>query len=281
MDEYHINHVSSKRVTAISKKRIPFEPKGEYLQFRNELRKNIMSLEPLENEIMMATLEYDSKDFFDVENALFYNIGVSAFKKATQNGLYFRADVVPASSYCYEYRMANKDIVQSNIDQTVCRFNFIMNKITSDTKPVDVWWAFKDGVIETFGEVEGCDFGVSIQVETSIKIVNLASIMKPLLDGVISGLHHCIVVDETVTSKISNRMNAPMNFVKSRLLESENSILGERDLVRTYRAGIKWNPEDERCKEVLLIPTINEKLEQIRITGSVSKFLPRIEEEND
>ncbi len=69
---------SDDTVEAWSTARLPFEPKGTLLQFRDELRTALGSLTPCPGACMRATYgAADDGQFVDTENVLLYNVGTS------------------------------------------------------------------------------------------------------------------------------------------------------------------------------------------------------------
>lgn len=77
-------------VTAWSTARIPFEPKGWLLEFRNQLRSAIARLSSVDGKILYAAYRSPIGGYVDVENLLIYNVGPAHLASATKNGLIFK-----------------------------------------------------------------------------------------------------------------------------------------------------------------------------------------------
>src|SRR5664280_223910 len=77
-------------VTAWSTARIPFEPKGWLLEFRNHLRSAIAGLPSVYGRILYAAYRSPIGGYVDVENLLIYNVGPAYLASATKDGLVFK-----------------------------------------------------------------------------------------------------------------------------------------------------------------------------------------------
>lgn len=81
---------SANCVEAWSRFRLPFEPKGESLEYREQLKAAISGLRAASTALVEA--EYVSPSLpsnCDVENVLFYNVGAGAFASVARAGLSF------------------------------------------------------------------------------------------------------------------------------------------------------------------------------------------------
>lgn len=83
---------SEKQLTAVSDIRIPFEPLGVAKEFRDSLRDPITKLRPDDDDILVASFQTRSTDFFDVENVLLYNLGPALFNHVSSNGIILRSE---------------------------------------------------------------------------------------------------------------------------------------------------------------------------------------------
>ena len=76
------------------------------------------------------------------------------------------------------------------------------------------------------------------------KEINLAAIMKPMLDGIICAFHPA---DRDLSSFCEE-----LCCSESQLRGDDKCVLLPREYLYYYRSGIKWNPEDDKCKKVLI-----------------------------
>jgi hypothetical protein len=72
-------------VNAWSEVRLPFEPKGEMLEFRQQLVAAIKAMPPACDGQLVATYTAaDPNALIDTENVLFYNVGLGCFSAHTE-----------------------------------------------------------------------------------------------------------------------------------------------------------------------------------------------------
>lgn len=69
--------------------RLPFTPRNEALELKKEIRRALSQLNAKEHKILYAYFAACRREFFDVENVLFYNIGPGAFNKLSVEELCF------------------------------------------------------------------------------------------------------------------------------------------------------------------------------------------------
>lgn len=275
MNDFHIVS-NAKSVKAISNYRIPFEPKGIEKEFRNSLRNELSKLKLSNNEILFATFKNSNSDFFDVENILFYNIGASAFRNISANGIIFEYpeetfQTVQGSNQ-YEYTLINKaDYCSFFTDETACKFEFEVDNINTNTKAHNYWYAFHNGNIYNYSITSNKTnyFGIDIQIYTHQSFYNLSSLIKPMLDGIISALHYELNFDEIGIERLAHKLNKKTINILDLFKKKPYSILKSRNILQSYRSGIKWNPQDERCRKVRVVPVINSDNSKVIIKGKI------------
>lgn len=234
---------------------IPFEPKRESVEMNNRamIRSAVKYLNPGENDILLAQFgNFSGTDwFFDLENILFYNIGTSYFDNACKNGIAFcqmksRAD--SDSKFVYRYETTNVENI-SIPDKVFAEWlNIPFDKFNASLKPIDYWKRFKENwnnvKISTENKVVG-DFGIQLHITLAKgKQINIATAMKPMLDGIICAFHPA----NQDLSSFCEALSCP----KEQLAGDEKCILQPREYIYHYRGGIKWNPEDDKCKFVII-----------------------------
>jgi hypothetical protein len=70
--------------------------------------------------------------------------------------------------------------------------------------------------------------------------------MKPMVDGLISALHsHDGEVSDELVERLTRHWIGD-NRVREELVDTRRAVLGTRVLVRAGRAGVVWNPADDR-----------------------------------
>ena len=250
-----------KLVLGVSPFHIPFEPnksknKDEIISFRNDLKKYIKDLIVPDGKILFASYsENDKYRFYDVENLLFYNIGISTFSKCCKNQLAFvgDADKVIAKKYpekykstpkhVYRYEFVNSSMLESMLSRKriLASWKNIPLNMGIPHSPLRYYDAIRKNLsninIYTENELDDIFFGIRLNITLPKKILP-TSIMKALLDGTICAFH-------------GEKTNTTTELSKDILgTDDINSIklLGKRNYITKFNRGksYKWNPEDER-----------------------------------
>jgi hypothetical protein len=90
----------------------------------------------------------------------------------------------------------------------------------------------------------GLSLKLKIPIENSF---SLFSIIKPLLDGIVSALHvHKNTNLSVVVQRLSDKLEISSNDLECLLKDKSQAALGSIDLVQPYRNFVKWNPTDDR-----------------------------------
>lgn len=256
--------------------RLPFQPKKEALALREKIRRNLKRFVSQKYNHLNALLASNEQAFFDVENVLFYNVGAGAFAHLMLDEISFALEKsADGQEKKYKYFYGLCDEKSSSAESaTMVEFSFCIDKMTSDMKPLDYWHAFKQGEIKLIDSVNPKEFGLFVNIIAPQKNRNLSGIIKPLLDGIIAAFHYQNLVDQKVLVSMAEKLQIDRELVLQELSCHGYEILGERHLVSSYRKGIKWNPEDEKCTKV----NIRQKqapIETITISGKVVHLLPK------
>lgn len=271
MDKNFIIINKNNRILALSKFRIPFdlymlkgERKENILSFRDNLISAIKTLTLNDGDILYG--RYGSTDtvnvFYDVENILFYNIGTAVFKDLTQNGISFSSlnkseiknileQYGNEFSCIYEYNLISSNesfgedsnLIAKWAPNVFCKFK--------GSKPVDYWKAIRniDSEITIFDSID-CNNGDAFALDMSVFIpkntdINIATSMKPFLDGLICAFHGEEKMEQDFSYLIEK-----VNCKEEWLHNKKMNLLGDRQYLYKYRDNIKWNPADDLCKKV-------------------------------
>ncbi|MBB6451600.1 hypothetical protein HNQ94_000021 [Salirhabdus euzebyi] len=254
---YYID-TSTNMLEVYTSKRLPFEPKGWQVDMRNSIRNGLKSLNG-ENVTLRALYKSMSEDFFDVENVLFYNVGSSAFSHLDIKSLQFeRVFEYPPTvnrlqqlNHYQSYKILEQNESLSEYwakKNTLATWkNVTIPKLSSEIKPHSIWYAMKTGAIKVFDRTYSNYYGMEVTIKSPIHTkINLVSVMKPLLDGIISSFHHHELSDlDEVIFRLNHYINLPQEKIERFLLDNRTSILGPRNLIQAYRSGVKWNPKDD------------------------------------
>jgi hypothetical protein len=240
--------------------RLPFEPKGEMREARDRLREALSALESASSETILTAV-YTSLDegFCDVENVLLYNVGSTAFAKSSQGGIRFERRIATppqspsGASFEHQNRYSLAKICAESPNTSVYTREFDLVSLSSSTKPHEVWWAFHEGEGgDSESQIQGA-FALEIRLVTPKQLGNLASVIKPLLDGIISAMHSESNLDPVAAQRLAEKLGRPIESVVSRLQLPSAPILGPQDLLQVTSAGVKWNPADHLCQQCTVV----------------------------
>ncbi|OLS33873.1 hypothetical protein [Bacillus sp. MRMR6] len=259
---YHSNYffsLSNDNILEVyTSKRLPYEPKGWQLELRSKIRSHLKFLR-CEGVFLHALYKSMDQSFFDVENVLFYNVGPSAFSHLNIKTLLFeRAFEQPSivnEEQHYKHYQSYKIIEQDEHmsanwmkEKTLATWeNVAIPKLSSEIKPHSIWYAMKTGSLKIQERINSNYYGLEVTIKPPIHTqLNLVSVIKPLLDGIISAFHHHDSSDiDEVVNRLNHYINLPTKEIEHLLLDSSKTILGPRNLIQPYRNGVKWNPEDD------------------------------------
>ena len=258
----YTHHVDSKSVQVWSRTRLPFEPKGWLKDLREQIRQDLKHLKLGREGVLYASYVSSEKKFCDVENVLFYNVGPWNFDNLTKNGLIFeRGFAEPPKldkfsfSHFQQYSIEKNSFSYWKPENELAAFSSVPVNFSNNTKVDDVWYSLKRGNIKSLNSVKIPQyFGLNIEVNSNKKM-KISSILKVLLDGIISAFQ-CHLNNDTsplfdVTSK---RLGIDSEKVKELLLDKKNAILGSGKLIHKRSDSIQWNPKDDGLVAVEIIP---------------------------
>ena len=87
----------------------------------------------------------------------------------------------------------------------------------------------------------------------TLDMIRPADIVKPLVDGIVAGLHaHDGRDAEVVTQRLAGRLGLDPEYVSRLLHDDSRAWLGTRRLLWTRADGVQWNPGDDTCVSATL-----------------------------
>ncbi len=246
-----------------SLQRLTFEPKGWLLNLRNDIRTAVGSLKRGPNDVLHTTYSSSSNDFCDIENILLYNVGVGHFSRLATRGIRFERSFIhppppqplPAQQlhhHHYTSANANRGFLHWRVGQTLAQWtNIELPELTSAMKIEPIWYAIWLGPMQILHmpTQELKRFGVSVTIITpSGKTINIASLTKPLIDGLVAAFHvHDGQNVKQISQRIGDRLGVNPDTIERLLSRKERAILGRRQLVWLRSSGVQWNPADHYC----------------------------------
>jgi hypothetical protein len=258
MDQYKIQQEPN-CVRLWTRKRLPFEPKGEMLDARSQLRVALSKLALAAGECLEADFYLEKREYFDLENVLFYNVGTSNFSNLLTSGLTARiilqAPSVTSEEIAFPYLQKYSAVCKPNtVPDEPPTLSFELPEKVSLSKPDRVWWAASQGTAGKSLSLTG-RFGMVVEYPSSRFRIHNA--MKPLLDGIIAAMHSCDEADSNAIDRLAKKNSWEADKVNQYLKSPSCPILGPRKVLHLYREHIKWDPADDRCTEFKLVPSSN------------------------
>lgn len=232
-----------------STQRLPYEPKGWLLEYREELRDNLRSLVHDDGAHLRAEYATPDADFADVENVLLYNVGTGCYRHLTAGGLEVIRSESPDIRHHVTYellRSASPQLPQGDVVAVV-----ELDEFPIDRERPGSWWASMRSRLVTHSTSIEAEF--TIDVEVRGELVPFISLIKPALDGLVSALH---VHDGTAAEHCKRalaRYGDP-DHLWALLNNPSTAVLGRRCLLRPHGAGVAWNPADDRCAGFTVMP---------------------------
>lgn len=233
--------------------RLPFEPNGEKLVTRSALQEAVRAMRRPEGSTLAA--RYASLDTYrvDAENLLFYNVQPATFAAVSTGGLRFeRIHTAPPPSpsgrrFAHYHRYWFVEAERPEQTAWACSFTFPLERLSTSSKPHEIWWAASGGAKSRIEQVGG-PFELSISLRVSAPLGNLAGIIKPLLDGIICAMHPAAGVDPVAVRRLAEKTGWDAGAIEARLLSPSHPVLASRRQLHPYRDFVKWDPEDELCE---------------------------------
>ncbi len=243
-------------VTVESAYRLQFDDKPATKALKDEIGAAVTTLVAGPGQMLEAVYTSASRDVVDAENVLLYNVGTGRFAAASHEALRFervyaeppggphvlhhhRYAVVAADSASRYWRRGEL-VVEGN--------NLHIDRLDAFSKPDSVWWATRQAAPD--GARPHTDlYALDLVLEVGpAGGVRPADIVKPLVDGVIAGLHaHDGRDAEVVTTRLAGRLGQPVETVAALLADDRRAWLGVRRLLWPRAEGIQWNPGDDAC----------------------------------
>lgn len=248
-----------RRLDVWSERRLQYNEKPETKVLKAAIGDAISSLQAKPGEILSAVFTSSKSDLVDAENVLLYNVGAARFTGVAREGLRFervhqaptryqhhhRYELVPRSSPSEHWQRGETRVTAASLPIPVLR-----------EKPDEVWRAVRSRVVTA--PMHSGPYGLLVTLTTP-KAVRLAALVKPLLDGIISGLHAHDGTDlEILAARLAQRLGYPIEEIVRLLMDPREAVLGVRPLLRKRTdGGLHWNPADDECVTCTLLSKVS------------------------
>ena len=258
---------SEDKIELWSSERLKFEPKDWMIKMRDKLKCHLKySLKRNSNSYLYAV--YSSKEGrninFDIENILFYNVGVDSFKNLARDGIIFERKIEsPAElnigdellnfDHYMGYKVFNANIGDSDYWERnkllVSWLGAKIKNLKTNLPLYSVWREMKDCETKVYNKYENdgpLGIRINLKVPKGWLGFNFVTILKPLLDGVISSFHTHNGKDiDEIVKRLSNKNPISPEYAKQLLLKSGKDVLGQKNLIWLWGDSLQWNPSDD------------------------------------
>ncbi len=270
---------------------LPFEPRGEMHDLRTRIRRGVAPLAAGAGEVLWGTIHAEQSALpagADVENILFYNVGPGSFAKVSHAGLAWEsapAFIATAGEATWpvvvEYAVHpdSREFAHWSVGDVAVAFEDVaLPRLATGTKPGAVWRAVHDAqcVERRIGNELHGDFALDLELRVPAAWgPAVISIVKPLVDGLISALHTHDGSDEAlVVERLAGQLEERGAVVRARLADRGRAVLGVRRLLWPWRDGVQWNPADDRCRAAR-IRVARGTGDGFRLSGALVVIAPR------
>jgi len=255
----------SRSVEVWSVERLPFEPKGWLSRLRSDICFAVRGIHCGPSHLLHAVYVSPIREVCDVENILFYNVGIGCFARSYNAGLRFervfsqppaplRPMDRPAQHYHHYEAVAKETGFEHWMPtETLVRWNARIptRYMTTLLNPSHIWYWMKRGSTELVNRPHQVptQFGLSMTIcAPSGSVPNLVALLKPLLDGVVAAFHqHDGTMQAEVAGRLAHVLGVRSIEVVAYLNENTDAVLGRRRLLWPWRNSIQWNPADDCC----------------------------------
>lgn len=248
-------------VTVASAYRLQFDQKPRTKALKREIGDAVEQLVAGPGQILEAVYTAASQELVDAENVLLYNVGTGRFASSTHGGLRFeRVYAEPpggaGTDHHHHYAVVPADSPSSHWRRghlVVEALNLRIPRLDALSKPDSVWFAAREGV-PAGARVHSGRYALDLTLEVGPRDpVRPADVLKPLVDGLIAGLHAHDGRDATVvTPRLAARLDLTVERVAAMLGDGTRAWLGTRRLLWPRADGIQWNPADDECVSAVL-----------------------------
>lgn len=260
-DSFRINELpNGLGIEVWSTRRLPFEPKGELLRLRDELRGALGALPAANGRVLHGLHQGSFGTKVDAENVLFYNVGSAAFGHLATEAIIFEMSPASPSSTSFPFYsryelVADTKFASWELEAELARF--ASEEADADLRDrTSVWLATKRGQQISFRQHHGQPFGLVLSAQGSHVTGNLANAIKSIFDGVVAAFACHVDVpgsDGNVLSRISQESGVPIEEIGLHIHDDENAVLGAHRLAWCRANSYQWNPPDDLCVAGLLL----------------------------
>lgn len=243
---------SPKLVEGWAPRRLPFEPKGLMLNYRNALRDALGELQP--GRVLYCAYSSTDESPCDVENVLLYNLGLSSFSHLGATEVVVersftqppaRPDEMIATGHHHLYWLVSRPTPTG----AVVLADWPVTDVDPPWSVERVWSALRPAVQpRTAADPATARLSLEVTLEhpPSSRHPTALSVMKVVVDAMIATVH---AHDGTYVGELANRLAARLHRAEAdivvELMDDSAACLGRRRLLWPFGRFVQWNPADD------------------------------------
>lgn len=286
---FHVVADGDGLVAAWSVARLPFDPSGWRREFRDALRAPVRALAAGPGEVLYAAYTSADRAPVDAENVLLYNLEAGQLAASTGDGLRFErsyrspqaspVELNGAAGHRHEYRVVPRAAPFRHWAPTgtLMRWEAALPTIGALRSCAQVWRALKASAPEAPPEsTSAAHFGVRIAVSLPVgATVTAATLVKPLVDGVVAAAHRHDGTDEDeIAARLAAQLGVDTSQISALLRSGAGDVLGARRVVHRFGATVQWSPRDEDCVACELLLTRDVPGSGCRVVAEIVDVAP-------
>ncbi len=253
--EAYLLNATGKEVKLWTCEYIPFEPSGWKKKLKQELREALKNMQPEPYDGLYASYQARQSHFCDIENVLLYNVGSGAFSHLSAPSICIEGKFASQDQavredlpHLYHYELSQQPTFKCwKPRQTIVQWTG-ENLSRMEQTSAFFWYYIKNAQHSISFKQSTEKFGIHVLIRTPRRSLNIASMIKPMLDGIICAYHkHDHLINDQVYRVLSHHLGISEDKIDLLLKDEQLNVLGSRSLLQSYRNGVKWNPADEHC----------------------------------
>jgi hypothetical protein len=223
-------------------------------------------LRSVTDSTLVASYISPLREYYDVENIVFYNVGTSSFAHLQCKRIHFERVVspVPASSdtdggkwnHYLSYILLNEggEFTHWEPIRLLAEWEDLScGGTTSPYNVVRVWYGLKLGAgtgrVQRLvaSEIAPTNLGLEVRIHAPKNTrLNLTSAIKPVCDGIMASFSkHDGSFMDSVTKRLAPALGIDHEEFEYLLQDEGLALLGTRRLVWPRGKGVQWNPNDD------------------------------------
>lgn len=283
-----VSAVDGRRVSVWSSYRLQFDSKPATRALKTAIGDAVARLRAIDGEMLEAVYASAQRDLVDAENVLLYNVGTGRFAESSRDGLRFErvygepgpppATISGVALHHHDYRIVRADSTPSHWRRGATLFSVDdvpVPRLDAFSHPDGVWLAMRVHATHVTATHTGL-YGLDIRLRTPAgEHIRPADIVKPLVDGLVAGLHEHDGSDlEHLSASVAARVGVAADEVTRLLCKDEGAILGRRRLLWKRAASHQWNPGDDTCVTCTVRGAVGDAAEGWRVDAELFEVAP-------